>query len=74
MSRSPNGFARPNSLADALTASGYELTGYSGLRQNKFAAHLNETARNLGFVPLPDPIRESEVHLTLQWSADERTG
>ena len=25
------------------------------------------------FVPLPNPIRESEVNLTLNWSADEHT-
>ena len=25
------------------------------------------------FVPLADPIRESQVKLTLDWSADERT-
>ena len=25
------------------------------------------------FVPLPDPIRESQVNLTLNWSADEPT-
>jgi hypothetical protein len=26
-----------------------------------------------GYYPLPDAIRESEINLTLNWSADERT-
>jgi hypothetical protein len=29
--------------------------------------------KKVNWFPLPDPIQENEVNLTLQWSADERT-
>jgi len=34
---------------------------------------MNRSPKKTNWMPLADPIRESEVKLTLTWSADQRT-